>query len=130
MANLRSIRGAALLTVILVVGTAGMVGFLALAHSSISRVLNAQETIMASEVRLKTFGCLDEILINLKSDPAYVIPASLTTSTAICTVSSSVPAPGQLNIDIHYNSGSLYFGLHAQVDTATTDILELYPTLD
>ena len=28
-------------------------------------------------------------------------------------------AAGQLAVDIHYNSGPLYFGLHARIDTAT-----------
>jgi hypothetical protein len=126
----KAIRGAALLTVILVVGAAGMVGFLALAHSSINRVINAQSVVQASDIRLKALGCLEEVLINIQADSSYVVPGSIVTSTATCVASSSVPAPGQLDILVKYTANNLQFGWHARVDTATAEILELYPRLN
>jgi hypothetical protein len=126
----KALRGAALLTVILVVGAAGMVGFLALAHSSINRVINAQSVVQASDVRLKALGCLEEVLINIQGDPSYVVPGTIVTSTANCSATSSVPAPGQLAVSVRYIANNLQFGWYVRVDTATAEILELYPSLN
>lgn len=126
----KTVRGAALLTVILVVGAAGMVGFLALAHSSINRVINAQAVVHSADTRLKALGCIEEVLINIQGDPNYAVPGSIITSTATCSATSSVPAPGQLAVSVKYTANNLQFGWYARIDTATAEILELYPSLN
>lgn len=116
--------GAVLLVTVMVMGTATLIGFLALSQASLSRIVDADNTIKAFDMRTKVYGCLAEVLIQWRKDLNWS-EGSIDTGQAECDLSISSPAPDQRRAEIRFDDGIYYFGVDVVIDTDTHELLEL-----
>lgn len=121
-------RGAILLMTIMIMGTAALVGFLGLSRASIGRIVDSNQLVQASGVRQKTYGCLEEALIQLQADPAYA-ETSVVTGDATCTLAITTPGANQKLISVRYTESNLSYGLDVTVTEDDIAILNITPTL-
>lgn len=121
-------RGAILLMTILIMGSAALVGFLGLSRSTIGRIVDSNQLVQASVVRMKTYGCLDEALIQLQADPSFADP-TLVTGDATCTLTVTTPQAGRRLLKVRYTENSLSYGLDVTVTDTDVSIISITPTL-
>ncbi len=92
-------RGASLLLIVLIIGTVSFGALAVLVRGSTDGLVNANNARIAESVRGAVFGCLDEMLIQLKNDGDFA-PASVTTGDEICTVTVTTPGAGQRQVTL------------------------------
>lgn len=113
---------------IMIMGTAALVGFLGLSRTTIGRIVDASQLVDATEVRAKTYGCLDEALIRLQADSNFA-DTEVTTGDATCAVTITTPTSGQRLIEVRYTENNLSYGLDVTVTEDDIDILSITPAL-
>jgi hypothetical protein len=121
-------RGAILLMTIMIMGTAALVGFLGLSRTTIGRIVDSDQLVKASAVRMKVYGCLDEALIHLQADANFSEP-DVVTGDATCTLTITTPQAGQRLVAVRYTENNLSYGLNVTVTEDDIDILSITPTL-
>jgi|GEM_PF-2895514 len=121
-------RGAILLMSVMIMGTAALVGFLGLSRATIGRIVDSNQQVLASGVRTKTYGCLDEAMIQLQADANFA-GTSVTTGDATCTLTITTPVVGQRLLKVRYTENNLSYGLDVTVTDDDVDILSITPAL-
>ena len=113
---------------VMIMGTAALVGFLGLSRTTIGRIVDSNQQVLASAVRMKTYGCLDEALIQLQADANFADP-DVTTGDATCTLTVTTPVAGQRLVQVRYTENNLSYGLDVVVTDDNVDILSITPAL-
>ncbi|KKW30499.1 MAG: hypothetical protein UY72_C0011G0011 [Candidatus Uhrbacteria bacterium GW2011_GWD2_52_7] len=119
-------RGVVLIFIVLIMGSAGLASTAMLARGGLSGLLNANVGAEAIQARTRLFGCLDEALIQLKSDNAYA-PATLSTGQATCQLSVTTPGADTRRLTITLTEQSITRRLVADVTLtsfAVTQVIE------
>lgn len=84
-------RGIALLFIVLIIGSISFSTLAILTRGSVNGFVDANNAHIARAVRANAFGCLDEVLIQLRKDGDFA-PPTIVTGDAVCTL--TVTSPG------------------------------------
>lgn len=98
-------RGAVLLLNILVMGAVSIMATAVLAHGSLSGFIDSNATLAAWNTRADVFGCIDEVLIQMKKNNNYTT-TSVYGGTATCTIAITTPSSGHRSVVASLTEGT------------------------
>ncbi|MFH1253104.1 MAG: hypothetical protein V1664_02105 [Candidatus Uhrbacteria bacterium] len=119
-----SARGMSLILPVLILGAAGISTFLLLASNtavSLTDIFSRQDSLQSREY---LFGCLDEYLVHLPTNPDFS-PTSLLVFDTVCTASVSEPVIGEKQIVLNVTKGVVTRQLTATVQLSPLSIIEI-----
>ena len=87
-------RGAVLLLNILVMGVVSVAAAAVLARGSLDSYLDSATALSAWNTRAQVFGCLDEVMIQIKKNNDFS-SETIFTGDATCTLTITTPGVGQ-----------------------------------
>ncbi len=121
-------RGSILIVIMMILGAATLVGFLALSRASLSRILDADNSVKAFTLREKVYGCMEEVLLQWRKDVNWASP-TVVTGVATCDVTVTSSAPDKRTAAVRFNENNYYFGVDVTIDTDTFEIVDLVMSL-
>lgn len=114
--------GMSLILPVLLLGVTGISIFLVMAAATVGSLASILPRNDAAEARGNLFGCLDEYLVHLPSDPVFS-PTTISIFDQDCAVVISEPASGQKQIVLTIVNGVITRQLTALVQLSPLTIL-------
>jgi len=115
-------RGMSLILPVLLLGITGISIFLVMAATTTGSIAAILPKNDATEARGYLFGCLDEYLVHLPSDPDFS-PITISVFAEDCSAAVTEPVSGQKQIVLTVNNGVITRQLTALVQLSPLSIL-------
>ncbi len=125
--SMRKPHGVILLYTMLILGSTSLLAVAIIAQASLGGFIDANEEVVALQVRSSVMGCADEFIIQLKKSALYA-PSTIVTGSATCNLTVTTNGTNRSGL-ITLTQTNITRGVRVDVNTSPFGVTQVTETL-